>query len=267
MRDLEVLRIDLKKEASIRLQNDNALQSLLLKTSASLQKAITAGDDAISVSLNTHIANTSNPHSVTKLQVGLGNVDNTNDDSKPVSTAQQTAINKVRDAWYYRRKGVWHTPSMSPIHQSVATSANTIFFVPFIVIDTLTITDIGYNVTTTGTTTLARCGIYSSNSNNEPATVIADSGTLGVSLGAKSITLGSPLVLSGGLYWTAYLQNGTGNVTGCTNLSLPNIFGNSVITATAINVYTKAFAYGALTDVTGLTNASGATPFAYFKVA
>lgn len=39
-----------------------------------------------------HIANTSNPHNVTKAQVGLGNVDNTSDANKPVSTAQQAAI-------------------------------------------------------------------------------------------------------------------------------------------------------------------------------
>ena len=40
-----------------------------------------------------HASNTSNPHSVTKAQVGLGSVDNTADTAKPVSTAQQTALN------------------------------------------------------------------------------------------------------------------------------------------------------------------------------
>jgi hypothetical protein len=39
-----------------------------------------------------HIADTQNPHGVTKTQVGLGNVNNTADADKPVSTAQQTAI-------------------------------------------------------------------------------------------------------------------------------------------------------------------------------
>lgn len=42
--------------------------------------------------LSTHIADVANPHAVTKTQVGLGNVDNTSDVSKPVSTAQQTAL-------------------------------------------------------------------------------------------------------------------------------------------------------------------------------
>ena len=38
-----------------------------------------------------------NPHHVTKGDVGLGNVDNTSDANKPVSSAQQTAINDVQD--------------------------------------------------------------------------------------------------------------------------------------------------------------------------
>lgn len=39
-----------------------------------------------------HTGNTSNPHGVTKAQVGLGNVDNTSDVNKPISTATQTAL-------------------------------------------------------------------------------------------------------------------------------------------------------------------------------
>lgn len=44
-------------------------------------------------SITTHTSNTSNPHSVTKAQVGLGNADNTSDANKPISTATQTALN------------------------------------------------------------------------------------------------------------------------------------------------------------------------------
>ena len=40
-----------------------------------------------------HIANKSNPHGVTKAQVGLGKVDNTTDLEKPISTATQNALN------------------------------------------------------------------------------------------------------------------------------------------------------------------------------
>lgn len=44
-----------------------------------------------------HLANTSNPHGVTKAQVGLGSADNTSDADKPVSTAAQTALNAKAD--------------------------------------------------------------------------------------------------------------------------------------------------------------------------
>lgn len=49
--------------------------------------------DELVTKLNTHISNKSNPHSVTKVQVGLGNVDNTSDANKPISNATQTALN------------------------------------------------------------------------------------------------------------------------------------------------------------------------------
>ena len=44
----------------------------------------------------THVSDNANPHGVTKAQVGLGNVDNTSDANKPVSTAQQAAINACK---------------------------------------------------------------------------------------------------------------------------------------------------------------------------
>lgn len=47
---------------------------------------------ATKTEFNTHKNNVSNPHGVTKSQVGLGNVDNTSDTNKPVSTAQKTYI-------------------------------------------------------------------------------------------------------------------------------------------------------------------------------
>lgn len=48
----------------------------------------------IQESESTHKADKNNPHLVTKSQVGLSNVDNTSDINKPISTAQQTEINK-----------------------------------------------------------------------------------------------------------------------------------------------------------------------------
>lgn len=42
-----------------------------------------------------HKADTSNPHQVTKAQLGLGNVNNTSDLDKPISTATQNALNTL----------------------------------------------------------------------------------------------------------------------------------------------------------------------------
>lgn len=58
-------------------------------TGDTVQEAIVEVDS----DLDTHIGDTSNPHEVTKAQVGLENVDNTADIDKPVSTAQQTVLN------------------------------------------------------------------------------------------------------------------------------------------------------------------------------
>ena len=53
--------------------------------------------DLFAASVNSHINNTNNPHGVTKEQLSLGNVDNTSDLNKPVSAAQQLALDAKVD--------------------------------------------------------------------------------------------------------------------------------------------------------------------------
>ena len=48
--------------------------------------------EAKNANIQAHIGSSSNPHGVTKSQVGLGNVDNTSDMDKPISTATALAI-------------------------------------------------------------------------------------------------------------------------------------------------------------------------------
>lgn len=62
------------------------------------QAGITSDINAVQTNLETHINNKSNPHEVTKDQVGLGNVDNTSDANKPISTATQNALNSKFNA-------------------------------------------------------------------------------------------------------------------------------------------------------------------------
>ena len=60
-------------------------------------KILTAAERTTIGTVAPHIADTANPHAVTKAQVGLGNVDDTADADKPVSTAQQTALDLKAD--------------------------------------------------------------------------------------------------------------------------------------------------------------------------
>ena len=62
------------------------------------QEGITSDIDSVQSNLTTHITNKQNPHSVTKAQVELGNVDNTSDADKPVSTAVQAELDKKTDS-------------------------------------------------------------------------------------------------------------------------------------------------------------------------
>lgn len=79
----------------------NAIKALRteLKTYVDDLIADTGSDvTALETKVNNHIANKSNPHAVTKIQVGLGNVNNTSDANKPVSTAQASAIADAKAA-------------------------------------------------------------------------------------------------------------------------------------------------------------------------
>lgn len=88
----------LANEITNRTNAINALRTEL-KTYVDDLIADTGSDvTALETKVNNHIANKSNPHAVTKTQVGLGNVNNTSDADKPVSTAQASAIADAKAA-------------------------------------------------------------------------------------------------------------------------------------------------------------------------
>jgi hypothetical protein len=79
----------------------NALNEAKAYTDAAktaLEKLIQDSDKVIKESLDAHIGNKSNPHHVTKAQVGLGNVQNLAPADMPVSTAQAAAIADAKAA-------------------------------------------------------------------------------------------------------------------------------------------------------------------------
>ena len=88
----------LANEITNRTNAINALRTEL-KTYVDDLIADTGSDvTALETKVDNHIANKSNPHTVNKTQVGLGNVNNTSDANKPVSTAQATAIADAKAA-------------------------------------------------------------------------------------------------------------------------------------------------------------------------
>lgn len=67
-------------------------------TAAQVGADPTGSAAAVQTNLDTHESDLANPHQVTQSQVGLGNVDNTSDLDKPVSTATQTELDSKLDS-------------------------------------------------------------------------------------------------------------------------------------------------------------------------
>ena len=88
------LQGNITKEVNDRKGEITRIEKLITDEAATRAQA----DIDVNEKVDLHIANKSNPHGVTKAQVGLGNVNNTSDADKPVSTAQATAIADAKAA-------------------------------------------------------------------------------------------------------------------------------------------------------------------------
>ena len=88
------LQGNITKEVNDRKREITRVEKLITDEAATRAQA----DIDVNEKVDLHIANKSNPHGVTKAQVGLGNVNNTSDADKPVSTAQATAIADAKAA-------------------------------------------------------------------------------------------------------------------------------------------------------------------------
>lgn len=88
------LQNNITKEVNDRKGEVTRIEGLISDEAATRAQA----DITVNAKVDSHIDNKSNPHGVTKAQVGLGNVNNTSDADKPVSTAQATAIAEAKAA-------------------------------------------------------------------------------------------------------------------------------------------------------------------------
>lgn len=88
------LQGNITKEVNDRKGEITRIEKLITDEAATRAQA----DIDVNEKVDLHIANKSNPHGVTKAQVGLAKVNNTSDADKPVSTAQATAIADAKAA-------------------------------------------------------------------------------------------------------------------------------------------------------------------------
>ena len=88
------LQNNITKEVNDRKAEITRVEKLISDEAATRAQA----DTTVNAKVDSHIGNKSNPHGVTKAQVGLANVNNTSDADKPVSTAQATAIADAKAA-------------------------------------------------------------------------------------------------------------------------------------------------------------------------
>lgn len=163
-------------------------------TVPSYVKSITSGQPAQWDAAYNHISNTSNPHAVTKAQIGLGNVDNTSDVNKPISTATQSALNLKQDALGYSAENVANKatsfvtqnntlyPSVLAVKNYVDAAIAAIDYSNYVTLSYLGVWSGSANITTVGT---IGTGTW-----NATAISVAKGGTGLTSLGTSNQVVG-----------------------------------------------------------------------------
>ena len=118
------------------------------------------------------------------------------------------------------RTGAFYRSPTSAINAALASpTANRLLALPIFITGSLTATAISVNTGATVTTSgVARIGIYNSNSNGEPNTLVLDAGTVSYSAAntTYAITISQPLSM--GWYWLGVVvQSGTSTWQGTSN--------------------------------------------------
>lgn len=161
----------------------------------------------------------------------------------------------------YVSANYYYTTPMFAATTTAAQTNNRLGVTPWFVIGSLSVARFVCEVVTTageaGST--FRIGVWSSDSNGLPSTLVYDAGTVAVSAtGVQEITLGSPLVLTSGLYWVGGVVNNapttpptmrvTQNVLSGTNVPLGTTIPSALNSGTGgiyVNSITAAFATSA----------------------
>ena len=232
---------------------------------------------------------------VDKTFVGLGNVDNTSDANKPISTDTQTALNAKQDTLTLTTTGTSgaatltgatlnipqysgggasggaNTPvklgsggiySNIPIGASATSSslnANAMYLAPFIPAQTFTISDFKINVTLLGTGNY-RILLYShSDTNGLPDVLLYESSDLSVTtLGVKTATT-TQTFTAGTTYWLGVYGSSTVQFSGVVIASQNQIGVDSTLTQYT-NIFRSA-TFGSAPNPFGTTHTKTANTF------
>ncbi|MFZ0184823.1 MAG: hypothetical protein WBV92_05255 [Nitrosotalea sp.] len=160
----------------------------------------------------------------------------------------------------------WYGNAIHPTNSSILISTpSTLRTTPWVVPHTLTINEIQAEISTAAnpTTTTCHIGIYRDNGNVYPQTLVtgSDVGTFTTTASVKTLTFGTPITLTKGLYWEAWTC-GTAATTQPTFRAntvdaIPPVLGyvNTMGAKGFGTAYTVSYTYGSLP----VTYPSGAT--------
>ena len=169
-------------------------------------------------------------------------------------TSFTNALTDRRSGNYYRKSQRWYVPSDNT---NTLTATNhvgfSVFLVPLPVHATMTIDQIAVEVTSAAAAGVnLRFGIYNGDTTTVvPTTLVVDSGNISAStIGVKTYTPASPIVLTPGLYFTAFSTDATVayGIRSLTTTNFAQVIGLAAAGGTSLGTYingTRA-AYGVL---------------------
>jgi hypothetical protein len=232
---------------------------------------------------------------ITATDVGLGNVDNTSDANKPVSTAQQTALNLKQNTLTLTTTGTsgastlvgstlnvpQYSGGASGIHAPLVVSGRSVSYMttsalslptsvlsnqrisamPFIPMVSFTSASFYINVATLQVAAIGRILIYS-DSNGLPNTKLYESANLDLSTNGIKTATASFTFNAGTTYWICFHSQGTATLSFLSATSILPIAFGGVAAPTTYFYPTISYAIGSAPTTFGSVNqGNGNAPF------
>lgn len=163
-------------------------------------------------------------------------------EESPFDIESYRAKGATLNRWYMSTSGGTALTTGSP-------TINTLRAIPLVVSKLVTIDQLAINVTTLGTGSNARVGIYTDNGNLYPGALVADCGSISTATtGVKTYATNLPVTLLPGLYWLVIVGDGTAPTIRALNVnSMSPILGLDSGLGTAWGVgWSVAFTFAAL---------------------